>query len=218
MTKILIAGATGLVGSVALAQALADRRVDQVVAPTRRALPPHDKLVNPIVRIDALPVVADWWAVDGVICAIGTTRAKAPSRSEYRAIDFDYPLAIASLAREAGARAFALTSSAGADAGSPFFYTRIKGEIEAAMEAVGYPSLTFVRPGFLDGDRKETRPLERFVGAVLRAASPVLPASARVSPASTVAALLLEAAVTGLSGKHVISPAMVARASPLPAG
>ena len=46
MTKLLLAGATGLVGGEALALSLADERVTQVVAPTRRPLPPHPKLLN----------------------------------------------------------------------------------------------------------------------------------------------------------------------------
>ena len=39
--KLLLAGATGLVGGHVLAQALADPRIDAVIAPVRRALPAH---------------------------------------------------------------------------------------------------------------------------------------------------------------------------------
>jgi len=211
MTTILIAGATGLVGEAALALALRDERISRIVAPTRRPLPAQAKLLNPIVTIDALPQDADWWQVDGAICALGTTRAKTPSKADYRAIDFGYPLTIASLVRERGARAFALTSSAGANAKSPFFYTRTKGELEEAVRLLAFPSLTIVRPGFLDGHRAEARPMERIVGSVLRAAAPILPAGARVSPAPTVAAMLVEAAVSGRPGQHLITPAAIAR-------
>ena len=95
MTKLLLAGATGLVGGEAPALSLADERVTQVVAPTRRQLAPHPKLFNPIVETGNLQLAADWWAVDGGLCAIGTTRAKTPSTAAYRAIGFDYALAIA---------------------------------------------------------------------------------------------------------------------------
>lgn len=109
MTKLLLAGATGLVGGEAPALSLADERVTQVVAPTRRQLAPHPKLFNPIVETGNLQLAADWWAVDGGLCAIGTTRAKTPSTAAYRAIGFDYALAIARRIREGGAPRFALT-------------------------------------------------------------------------------------------------------------
>ena len=72
MSRLLILGATGLVGQQVLAQALADPSVVQVVAPTRRSLAPHPKLLNPIVDFKALPQ-ADWWAADAVVCCLGTT-------------------------------------------------------------------------------------------------------------------------------------------------
>src|SRR5579862_6196226 len=103
MTRILLAGATGLVGTAALGLLLADERVTQVIAPTRRPVLPHAKLLNPIATIDDLPREADWWTTDGAICAIGTTRAKTPSDAAYRAIDYGYPLTVADLVRGSGA-------------------------------------------------------------------------------------------------------------------
>lgn len=213
MTKLLLAGATGLVGGEALKRLLADARVAQVVAPTRRPLAPHPKLLNPIADSAALPLDADWWAVDGAISALGTTRAQAGSAAAFRAIDHDYALAIATAARAGGATRFALTSSAGADAQSRLLYLRTKGELEEAVERLGFPSLTIVRPGFLGGDRAERRPMERIIGALLRLAAPLLPARARISPAPTVAALLVEAAIAGKPGSHFVSPAQIAVAA-----
>ncbi|VEI62937.1 thioester reductase domain [Serratia fonticola] len=48
MARVLITGASGLVGSELLRLLLADRQVTSVIAPTRKALPPHAKLHNPI--------------------------------------------------------------------------------------------------------------------------------------------------------------------------
>jgi uncharacterized protein YbjT (DUF2867 family) len=204
MTKLLLAGATGLVGMTALKLLLADERVSRVVAPTRRPLAPHAKLLNPITTIAELPHHADWWDVEGAICTLGTTRAKTPSDTEYRAIDYGYPLTIATLVRERGAEGFALTSSMGANARSRFTYTRTKGALEDAIDRLGFPSLTIARPGFLDGQRSEHRPLEQAISALLRIAAPILPASARTNSASTVAALLVEAIITGAKGKRII--------------
>jgi uncharacterized protein YbjT (DUF2867 family) len=213
MTKLLLAGATGLVGAAALKLLLADERVTRVVAPTRRALPPHAKLLNPIVDSTDIPYDADWWEADGAICALGTTRAKSPSAAAYRAIDHDYPLAIAAQVRKSGAARFALTSSMGADARSRFRYTRTKGELEDAVARLGFPSLTILRPGFLGGKREEDRPVEQLLSSLLRIAAPILPPAARTSPASTVAALLVEGALRGGPGRHVIGSAEISRAA-----
>src|ERR1700685_4138860 len=48
MTAILLLGASGLVGGESLRIALNKNDVSKIVAPTRRALPAHPKLVNPV--------------------------------------------------------------------------------------------------------------------------------------------------------------------------
>ena len=212
MTRLLLAGATGLIGSGVLKLLLGDERVTQVVAPTRRPLAPHPKLLNPIADSTTLPRDAAWWAVDGAICALGTTQAQAGSAAAFRAIDHDYALAIATQVRKGGADRFALTSSLGANARSRFLYLRTKGELEDAIRRLDFRSLTILRPGFLGGDRSEVRPMERIISTILRITAPILPASARISPASTVAALLVKSVIDGTDGTHVITSADIAAA------
>ena len=207
MTTLFIAGATGLVGGRALALALADPRITRVIAPTRRAIPAQDRLVNP--RLDDLLANAghaDWHA-DAAICALGTTRAAAGSAAAFRAVDHDLVLLLARRLREAGVTRFALVSALGANPRSPLLYPRTKGEVEQAVGALGFPSVTILQPGFLDGERAENRPMERLVGRVLRVAAPLLPRVARVSLVATVAQRLVEAAVAGQPGTDLIGAA-----------
>lgn len=204
MTTVMIVGATGLVGRHALAQALADPGVGLVVAPTRRALDPQPKLVNPVVDFDHLPQDADWWAVDAVICTLGTTIRQAGSERAFYRVDHDHPLEVAYLARRWGARAYAFNSALGADAASRVFYSRTKGETERDLQAVGYPSLTFVRPGLIGGTRMESRPLEQAAVRVSRWLQPVLPRRWRVVPAGRIAHHLLQAALAAAPGVHVL--------------
>jgi len=210
MTTLFIAGATGLVGGQALALALADARVTRVIAPTRRPLPAHAALENP--RLDVLIDGAgpEAWRADGAICALGTTRAAAGSAAAFRAVDHDLVLAIAQRLRGAGVTRFALVSSLGADPRSRVLYTRTKGEVEEAIGRLAFPSLTILRPGFLEGERAEFRLFERVAGTVLRLAGPLLPRSQRVSPVSTVARLALEAAIAGSTGTRIIGSAEIA--------
>jgi uncharacterized protein YbjT (DUF2867 family) len=204
MKTLLLSGATGLVGQSVLQLALADARVDKVVAPTRRPLPAHPKLENPVEDFDALPAEAPWWHVDGVICTLGTTRRRAGPQAAFRRVDFDYPLAVARLAKTHGAAAFALNSSLGADPQARVFYARTKGEVEAALRTVGYPSLTLVRPGLLGGGRTEFRFGERLATLGLTVLGPVLPRRYRIVPAVRVAAALLESALAAAPGVQVI--------------
>jgi len=210
MSKLLIAGATGLVGRIALARALDDPRVTGVVAPTRRALPSHPKLVNPLIDYELLPPDADWWRCDSVICALGTTRARAGSAKAFYRVDHDYPLMVATHARAQGAKAFALVSAIGADAGSRLLYNRTKGEVEASIGALDYPSYTIVRPGLIGGKRDEFRPMERVSDAILTVLGPVLPRQWRISPAANIAAALIEAALAARPGRHIVSAAQLA--------
>jgi len=152
--KLLLIGATGLVGHQVLTQALEDPRVETVTAPSRRPLgTSHRKLVAPIVRFDDLPADADWWKADAAICTLGTTIGKAGSREAFREVDHDYPLAVARLARAHGTPRFAVVSAKGANRNSPVFYSRVKGETEADLTALAFPSLTIARPGSIRGYR-----------------------------------------------------------------
>ncbi len=204
MHRLLLAGATGLVGQAALQCALASPRVAQVVAPTRRPLPVHPKLLNPVVDFDVLPSDAEWWRVDAVACALGTTIRDAGSQDAFRRVDHDYPLAIARHAHAYGAQAFALVSAMGADADSRIFYSRTKGEVENALAGIGFASLTLLRPGLLGGEREQRRGGERWAQRVLGALDPLLPQRYRIVPAKCVAAALLQAALDAPSGRHVI--------------
>lgn len=209
MQTVLLLGATGLVGRAALDLIMVDPRVDRVVAPTRRPLPAHPRLRNPIVDFDALDPDSPDWQVDAVVCALGTTIRDAGSRAAFRRVDFEYPLAFARLAQAQGARAFALTSAMGAHPRSLVFYSRTKGQLEDALRALDFPSLTLIRPGLLDGPRAQHRPMEQLALRVSRGLRPVLPAAWRAVPAEAVARTLLESAIEAPPGVRVIESARI---------
>lgn len=204
MKRLMLVGATGLVGSHVLQQALAHPAVTEVVAPTRKPLTPQPRLINPQVDFERLPADADWWNVDAVICTLGTTIRKAGSRDAFYKVDHDLPLEVAYLARRHGARAYALNSALGADVGSRIFYSRTKGEVERALQMVGYSSVTLVRPGLIGGQRQESRPMERLAVNLSTLVKPLLPRRYRVVPAERIAYHLLHAALVATPGVHVL--------------
>ncbi len=157
---VLLAGATGLVGGHILRMLAQDESFTEIRVLVRRPL--ASTLKNPRVRelvadFDRLEEHQDWFKVEFVISTLGTTIGKAGSQAAFRKVDFEYPLAIARLARAAGARQFLFVSALGADPGSFFFYNRVKGELEDAIRALGYPSVTIARPSLLLGARQERR-------------------------------------------------------------
>lgn len=208
--KLILIGATGLVGREVLRLALMDARVTAIVAPVRKPLPAHPKLDAPLVDFDRLPTDAPWWQADAVICTLGTTMKVAGTRQAFRRVDHDYPLAAARLALTAGTRTYALNSAAGANAASRFFYNRVKGDLERDLEALGFASLTHVRPGLIGGEREEARAGEGAALRVLRVLGPVLPRRWRINPAPRIASALLEAALAGTPGVHVVGPERLA--------
>jgi uncharacterized protein YbjT (DUF2867 family) len=203
--KLLLVGATGLVGSHVLRAALMDRRVDRLIAPVRRALPEQPKLFAPIVDFDSLPEDSAWWQADAVICAIGTTIRTAGSKQAFRRVDYGYPLAVAKLAKQHGTPTFVLNSAIGANLTSRIFYNRVKGEVEQELTGMGFRSLTFVRPGLIGGVRDEFRSAEWVALALLRLVGPALPRHWRINPAERIAAAMIEAAAAGRPGTGVIA-------------
>ena len=206
--RVLLAGATGLVGAQVLQRLLANPRCSGVIAPTRRALVRTEpKLLNPVLDFAQLATVAQGWQVDAVICALGSTMKQAGSREAFQQIDHGYPLAIAQAAHANGCEVFALNSAAGANPRSPVFYSRVKGQLEQDLRALGFASLTLVRPGLIGGERAERRAGEHLASVVLEALAPVLPRAWRINPATRIADALVEAVLDPQPGVRVVGPA-----------
>ncbi|HJV75153.1 MAG TPA: hypothetical protein VJ654_13085 [Noviherbaspirillum sp.] len=162
--SILLCGASGLVGGECLRLLLADPAVDRVVTLGRKPLALETtvtgnaaKLEQHVIDFDRLDSYADLLRVDQIICALGTTIKQAGSEERFRQVDFDYPLALARLGAEQGAKHFLLVSAMGANACSRIFYNRVKGELEEAIFALPYQSVTIARPSLLLGERDEFR-------------------------------------------------------------
>jgi uncharacterized protein YbjT (DUF2867 family) len=201
----LIAGATGLVGSLCLKQLLDDPAYAQVIAISRRSLPEsHPRLVQKIVDFENLSQLAPIAANDA-FCALGTTIAKAGSQEAFRKIDFGYSKAFAEFALSGGAQQFALVSSVGANARSRNFYLRTKGGLEEAIKPLSFTSVHIFQPSFLMGSRAEQRASESIGLALAKALQFAFIGSlSKYRPilASTVAAAMIAAVKRAEPGRH----------------
>ncbi|MDI3510477.1 MAG: hypothetical protein PWQ61_1242 [Betaproteobacteria bacterium] len=188
--RVLLAGATGLVGGHLLQQLLGDQGVSEVHVVGRRAPAiRHPMLKVHVVDFRRLPALP---AVDEVYLALGTTIRQAGSQAAFRAIDLEANLAVARAA--AGARRVGLVSAAGADARSTVFYSRVKGELEQALAELNLDTLVIARPSLLLGDRdglgQPPRLGERLAMPLARLMAPVLPGAWRPVQARDVARAL----------------------------
>jgi uncharacterized protein YbjT (DUF2867 family) len=205
----LVAGATGLVGRAVLARLLADnsgRSYTAVHCVGRREPPQRD--LRLVVHRSASLVTFTSPPVDDVFIALGTTLKTAGSRKAFRALDLDAVVALARAGRAAGATRLAVVSAMGADSQSRAFYSRVKGEMEAAVCALGYQTVVIARPSLLTGDRASLGQVPRTGEAwALRAAhwlSPLLPANYRPVEASDVAQTLIDTLQAADPGCHVL--------------
>ncbi|WP_273762515.1 NAD(P)H-binding protein [Aeromonas hydrophila] len=171
MSRILIAGASGLIGRELVRQLPAEH---QLTLLCRRPGPPQPAHHWLPVNFDMLAEVNLPEPVDLAFCCLGTTRKQAGSAEAFRRVDLDYVLAFAELARRHGCQRLVVVSSLGANPHSPALYPRTKGEMEQALLAQSWPRLAIVRPAMLLGDRQPPRRSEQFFQAVYPLLKPLL--------------------------------------------
>ena len=203
----LLAGATGLIGSQLLPLLLASERYAKVIVVGRKAVPMlHPKLVQVTTELDKLDEVRLKLIADDVFCCLGTTMRQAGSKEAFYKVDFLYVVKLAALAAGNFASQFMVVSSMGADAESRVYYSRVKGEMEAAVRQTPFRAIHIFRPSLLLGNRDQPRLGERLGAVLLTLASPLLRGPLlkyRPVAAVTVAAAMLRAAEDDGGGVRV---------------
>ena len=209
--EVLLAGASGLIGRELARLLLAQIPPLRLRALVRRMPGGADERVQwQTVDFSRLPVLP---AADEAYCALGTTIRTAGSQDAFRAVDLDAVLAFARAARSAGVQRFAVVSAMGASARSPNFYSRVKGEMEAALAALDFASLVIARPSLLAGDRaslgQPVRGGEVWAARLLRPVMGLIPAGVRPIAARNVAQAMLRAMLDAAPGQRVLSSAQM---------
>lgn len=195
MSRVLITGATGLVGGILLRMLANDARVDAIAAPTRRPLEPISGVFNPHdpQLTDALAMVTE--PVDTIFCCLGMTRREAGSKEAFIHADYTLVVDTALTGLRLGARHMLVVSALGANARSPFFYNRVKGEMENALMEQEWERLTIARPSMLLGNREKHRVNESLFAPLFR----IMPGNLKSIAAHDVASAMLKAAFSSSS-------------------
>lgn len=202
MSQVLLTGATGLVGGHLLRMLLNAQDIKSIAAPTRRPLSDISGVFNPHdpQLTDALAQVVD--PVDIVFCCLGTTRREAGSKEAFVHADYTLVIDTALVGKKLGAQHMLMVSAMGANAHSPFFYNRVKGEMEEALIAQQWPRLTIARPSMLVGEREKKRAGETLLAPLFS----LLPGNLKSIDARDVAsALLAEALSPAQEGVRILS-------------
>lgn len=151
-------GATGATGKDLLQLLLNDADVEQVTVFVRSAPAiQHEKLKTHLVDFDQPSAWSHLVQGDVLFSCLGTTLKAAGSKETQKKVDFHYQLQFAKAAKENNVPAFVLVSSEYASSSSPFFYPKIKGELEDEVKKLNFPKLIIFNPPLLDragSDRK----------------------------------------------------------------
>jgi uncharacterized protein YbjT (DUF2867 family) len=200
--RLVIVGASGMVGGHALRYLLEQPAVAAVTAIGRRNLGlSHPKLKEVLHRDfgDCSPLAEALSGQDGAVFCLGTYTGVVPD-AELRTITVDYTIELARVLRGSSPEAaFSFLSGSGADqtGRSRIPYARYKGEAEKALLAAGLPHVYIFRPAYIYPvePRKEPNFSYRLLRGIYPAFRVLFPN--QVIRADDLARVMVDAAVRG---------------------
>ncbi|SSQ43418.1 nucleoside-diphosphate-sugar epimerase [Acinetobacter baumannii] len=90
---------------------------------------------------------------------LGTTLKIAGSKQGFYAVDYEINAHFADLIQDKHIH-FLIVSALGANANSPIFYNKVKGQLEDYIQSLGIEKLSIFRPSLLIGKRSDVRFME----------------------------------------------------------
>ena len=202
----LLLGATGLVGSECLKRLVTDDSYSRIIVLTRRALADAaggPKVETHVIDFDRISDRRGLLKSSHVFCTLGSTLRKAGSKEQFRRIDFTYVHDIAAICAAQGTEHFLVVSAMGANARSRIFYSRVKGELEEALQRLSFKGLSVFRPSLILGNRKEYRLKEEISKRLSSAFAFAVPGKYKPIVAADIAKAMLMTAHAGPAGFRI---------------
>lgn len=200
--RLVIVGATGMVGGYALGYALDHPAVGAATAIGRKPTGLHHPKLSEVLHQDFADCSALAGALSGQDAALFCLGAYtgAVADAELRRITVDYTIEFAGVLRGSSPNAtFAFLSGAGADptGRSRIAFARYKGEAEKALAAAGFPHVYIFRPAYIYPvqPRREPNVSYRLLRAIYPAFRVLFPN--QVIPADDLARTMVDVAVRG---------------------
>lgn len=203
--KALIIGATGATGKDLVNIILQDAQYTKLTIFVRRSTGlSHPKLTEVITDFDRIEDVSGQITGDVLFSCLGTTLKAAGTKDKQWTIDYEIPVKFVQLAKRNGVRSMVLLSAYGASAKSSVFYSKMKGELEDAIDGLAFNQYIIFRPGLLLRDGTD-RAGERISARLLKFLNSIgLLGRFKPLPTVLLAAKLAKAPYSLQSGKSVV--------------
>lgn len=182
--RVLIAGATGLVGQGVLHETLADPGVERVALLLRHPIERDEARLQQLVVkdfADLSSVETRLAPYDACFYCAGAVPVGTPE-SEYRRVTLDLTLHVArAYARRNPQGRFFYISGAGSNPGSHIMQLRVKGETEQALQALPIAT-TMLRTGGIQPVHGEASP-HPWLKPLYAVAGPLMGVGVKIAPA-----------------------------------
>lgn len=182
--KVLLLGATGMVGQGALRECLRDPDVESVTVLGRASTGQHHSKLRELIHADLLdlsPIASELHDFDACLYCLGVSSVGV-SEAEYTRVTYDIAMSLAQALMTRNPRmTFVFVSGRGSDSSEKgrVMWARVKGRTENALLAMPFKAVYVFRPGVilpLHGIRSKTR-MYAVIYALLRPLYPLLRAA-----------------------------------------
>ena len=154
----LIFGSTGLIGNEICKLLLKSPEYSEVKVFVRNITDlEHPKLKQIITDFDRLEDYKHELMGDQIFICLGTTLAKAGSKEAFFKVDYTYSFEAARIASVNQVGHLFVVTAIGSDKNSMFYYSKVKGQLEKAIQKLNFKSINIFRPSLLLGNRKANR-------------------------------------------------------------
>ena len=211
--KVIIFGATGMIGQGVLRECVLDENIEQILVIGRTPIYNYPPKVRMLIREDLMQyeeIQSELIGYDACFFCLGTTSA-GKSEADYKQITYDLTLAAAhALYKVNPSMVFIYVSAWGADSSEmgPIMWARIRGKTENALLEIPFKGVYCFRPGFiqpLDGIESKTKWTRLFY----HYSKPLMPLLTKlfkksISSTAQIGQAMIEVAATG-SNKKILS-------------
>jgi uncharacterized protein YbjT (DUF2867 family) len=152
--KVVLFGATGMVGQGALLECLRSPDVEAVLCVVRRPTGRHHEKLREVVQADVSDLSAigeELSGADACLYCLGVSSV-GMTEADYRRITYDTTIAVArALLERSPGLTFVFVSGAGTDGTGRgrVMWARVKGETENALLGMPFKAAYMVRPGYI---------------------------------------------------------------------
>lgn len=160
--KAIIIGATGLVGLALIEQLQSSDDFESITVVVRKKtdkLDAYTKVTQFVLEDFLLLNDEDVNGFTHAFSCLGSTIKQAGSKDKFYAIDYEINAHFADLIQDKNIHLL-IVSALGANANSPFFYNKVKGQLEDYLKKLSIYKLSIFQPSLLIGKRSEVRLLE----------------------------------------------------------